>query len=111
MYSQDSTEEKQTPNHWYVSKAGFWRPHPHLVLEQTFHYEQANVFLDQYMVLDQDGSSATYKIWDHYYSREAITRLMQEWGYQVMDIWSDLTGQPYEEHTKCLGAACKKRDV
>lgn len=99
---------QQSSRNWYVSDAGFWRPCPNLVLDQTLHYEEENVFLKQYIVIENSGNTATYKIWDHYYSKETISKLMKEQGYQVQNIWSDLTGKPYEADTTSLGVAVKK---
>ncbi len=99
---------QQSSRNWYVSDAGFWRACPNLVLDQTFHYEEENVFLKQYIVIENSGNTTTYKMWDHYYSKETISKLMKEHGYQVQDIWSDLTGKPYEDNTRSLGVAVKK---
>lgn len=101
-------KEQPSQRNWYVSDSGFWRPDPHFVLEQSFHYEEENVFLDQYTVIDSRGNFSTYKLWDHYYSKENITQLMKEHGYHVQEVWSDLTGKPYEENTKSLGVVVKK---
>ncbi|SHO47009.1 class I SAM-dependent methyltransferase [Anaerocolumna xylanovorans] len=100
--------EQQSMRNWYVSEAGFWRPYPHLVLEQTFHYEEENVFLNQYTVIDSGGEVSAYNLSDHYYSKQDILQLMKEHGYQVQDVWSNLTGKDYAENTKCLGVASKK---
>ncbi len=93
---------------WYVSGAGFWRPCSHLVLEQDFHYEEADVVLRQHTVIDESGKISVYRIWDHYYSRESVIKLLQENGFKVRDIFSDLTGKPFEEKTKCMGIAAKR---
>lgn len=93
---------------WYTSEAGFWRPYPHFVLEQTFHYEAENVFLRQNTIIDSHGKISVYNLSDHYYSKKNILKLMKEHGYRVQDVWSDLTGKAYEEHSKCLGIAARK---
>lgn len=36
---------------WYATESGFWRPDPHLVLEQGFDYPEQDLYLDQYVVL------------------------------------------------------------
>lgn len=43
-------------NQWFVSEGGFWRPGRHLVLEQGFDYPGENVWLDQYIVVDERGA-------------------------------------------------------
>lgn len=103
-----SNWEQQTKRNWYVSEAGFWRPSPHIVLEQTFHYETENVYLNQYSIIERSGEVSIYNLYDHYYSKESIIHLMEESGYQVQEIWSTLTGKAYMENTKCLGVVAKK---
>ncbi len=100
--------EQKSKRDWYLSESGFWRPYPHLVLEQTFEYEEENVYLRQYIIIDSKGEVSTYNLRDHYYSKQTVLQLMKKHGYQVQDIWSDLTGKTYEENTKCLGVAAKR---
>lgn len=100
--------EQPKERNWYASEVGFWRPTKHLVLEQSFHYPEEAVYLSQYIVIEEYGKVATYNITDHYYSKDDILKLMMRHGYQVQDIWSDLTGKPYEEDTKGLGVCAKK---
>lgn len=103
-----SNWEQQANRNWYMSESGFWRPDPHLVLEQTFHYEEENVFLKQYIIIDNNGEVSTYNLKDHYYSKSSITQLMKQHGYSVENVWSDLAGKAYEDNSKCLGLAVKK---
>lgn len=100
--------DQQTKRNWYVSESGFWRPNPHLVLEQAFHYEEENVYLHQHIIIDDTGEVVTYNLRDHYYSKQNILQLMEKYGYQVQEVWRDLTGKAYVENTKCLGVAARK---
>jgi SAM-dependent methyltransferase len=100
--------EGQLRRDWHMSESGFWRPYPHLVLEQTFHYEAEQVFLHQHIIVDSSGDISTYNLHDHYYSKQDILELMKSHGYHVQDVWGDLTGRLYEEKTKCLGIAARK---
>lgn len=103
-----SNWEQQEPRNWYVSESGFWRPYPHLILEQNFHYEEEHVFLHQHIIIDNNGVVSTYNLRDHYYSKQNIMQLMMENGYHVQDVWSDLTGKDYNKNTKSLGVVAKK---
>ncbi len=100
--------EQQSMHNWYLSESGFWRPYPHLVLEQIFGYDEENVFIKQYIVIDDKGEITAYNLRDHYYSKQSILNLMEKYGYHVQDVWSDLTGKDYDESSKCLGIAAKK---
>jgi len=46
---------------WYVSDGGFWRSDRHLVLEQGFDYPENDVWLDQYTVVDDNGTISVYQ--------------------------------------------------
>ncbi len=93
---------------WYVSGANFWRPYAHLVLEQELRYEEADVILRQHTVIDESGKISVYRIWDHYYTRGSAIKMLQENGIKVQDIFSDLTGKPFEEKTDKMGIAAKR---
>jgi 2-polyprenyl-3-methyl-5-hydroxy-6-metoxy-1,4-benzoquinol methylase len=101
--------EQPSACNWYACETGFWKPYQHLVLEQAFHYEEENVFLDQHTIIDNDGNLTTYKLWDHYYSVETISQVMEKNGYLVQDVWSDLTGKRYEDKSKKLGIVVTKK--
>ena len=45
-------------NGWYLAQTGFWKPGPHLVLEEGFAYPEESIFLDQAIVIENDGSLA-----------------------------------------------------
>lgn len=107
VFTRFNWEQKFMRN-WYMCESGFWRPYPHLVLEQTFDYETENVILRQYIISDNRGELATYNLRDHYYTKQNILQLMMEHGYHVQDVWSDLTGKAYAENTKCLSIAARK---
>ena len=43
------------PRDWSVSMGGFWKPGPHLELEQLLHYPEADVYLRRSVVVQEDG--------------------------------------------------------
>ncbi len=91
-----------------VPGEGFWRPHPHLVLEATFHYPEADVYLDQHAVLEENGQVSVYRIWEHYYSERTISELLREHGFTVQSTWSDLAGRPNCESSRWLAVAARR---
>jgi len=84
-------------NHWYVSDSGFWRPGRHLVLEQGFDYPEHDVWLDQYIVVDDSANVTVYRNWFHDYTLQAIRQVLEKAGFQIVHAWNDLTGDSYEE--------------
>ena len=84
-------------NRWYTAEAGFWRPNKHLVLEQGFDYPENDVWLDQYIVVDEKGSVNVYRCWFHDYTLSAITPVIENAGFKIVHVWNDLAGSPYKE--------------
>ncbi|MFC2014542.1 class I SAM-dependent methyltransferase [Chloroflexota bacterium] len=95
-------------NRWYTSENGFWRPENYLVLEHGFDYPEQDVWLDQYIIVGEDGSVTVYRDWFHDYTRESINQVLGKAGYQVLEIWNDFTGNPYEEGGDWIAIASRK---
>jgi len=83
-------------NNWYVSDVGFWRPGRHLVLEDGLDFPENDVFLNRYIVVD-DNRVAVYNLWFHDYNLESIRQVLVSAGFKLQHIWNDLTGTPYED--------------
>ena len=93
---------------WYASNGGFWRPGPHLVLLHHIDYPGENVFLDQYHIIEPDGTVTIYRNWFQDYTPETITPVLEKAGFTVESIWSDLQGTPYRSGSEWLGVVAKK---
>lgn len=89
-------------------EGGFWRPGPHLVLETTFHYPEADAHLDQYAVIEEDGRICVYRIWERCYCRDSITDLLLRFGFDVEEVWGDLSGNPRTEGDAWLAVAARR---
>lgn len=95
---------------WYAVEAGFWRPTPHLVLETGFKYPEKMIYLDQYIVIDEDGTTVVYRNWFQDFDRELIVAELASGGFEVLSVWSDLTGTPYREESEWIGVVAQRRD-
>ncbi|MGB8645297.1 MAG: SAM-dependent methyltransferase, partial [Anaerolineae bacterium] len=95
-------------NGWYAAQGGFWKPGPHLVLEQGFAYPEQDIYLDQYVVVEPDGKISIYRNWFQDYTQERIRAELQANGFSIQSLWSDLTGTPYAEPTDWIGVVAGK---
>ena len=93
---------------WELHEHGFWRSTPYLMLYEQFHYPEENVFLDQYLIIDEDGQIKTYRIWDSNYTPESIRLLLTEAGFVFQEIWSDLQGNTLTKDSVALGVIAQK---
>ena len=90
-------------NNWYAVKSGFWKPGPHLVLEDGFDYPEESIYLDQAIVIEDGGKISIYRNWFQDYSLETITRELAEGSFTTISAWNDLTGTPYTQDTEWIG--------
>lgn len=95
-------------NHWYAAPTGFWKPGPHLVLEEGFDYPEQSIWLDQYTVIEADEKITVYRNWFQDYTPEAITEELSQSGFATDSFWSDLTGTPYTPASEWIGLITHK---
>lgn len=95
---------KNAGSKWYASEAGFWRPHPHFVLERTVTYPDIPVLCDQYVVIDSVIKS--YYNYQTYFSQESICSELEENGFQVKEVMTNLWGEKYDTASPQIGIIC-----
>ena len=106
-----------TPNHrkkygtrkgWYVVETGFWKPSPHLVLEEGFDYPEQSIFLDQAIVIEENNKISVYRNWFQDFTRETITQELEAGGFTVQSVWKDLLGTPFTGDTEWIGIVAQR---
>jgi SAM-dependent methyltransferase len=95
-------------NHWTMVESGFWKPGPHLVLEEGFDYPEQGIYLDQYMVIEADGRLSVYRNWFQDYDLPAITAELGSGGFRVKSAWGDLSGAPLKADSEWIGIVAEK---
>lgn len=95
-------------NGWYATETGFWKPGPHLVLEEGFAYPEQSIFLDQYIVIEASGQISVYRNWYQDFSHSTITAELEQAGFVVQNVWNDLLGTPFTEDTEWIGLVARK---
>ncbi|MCB8983432.1 MAG: class I SAM-dependent methyltransferase [Ardenticatenaceae bacterium] len=90
-------------NGWYAVETGFWKPGPHLVLEEGFDYPEESIFLDQAVVVEANGRISIYRNWFQDYTRDTITAELEHGAFAVLSMWNDLWGTPFTPDTEWIG--------
>ena len=88
--------------------SGFWKPGPHVVLEEGFNYSEQSIWLDQYTVIEADGKVSVYRNWFQDYTPESITAELAQGGLAVESLWGDLTGKPHTPDSEWIGLVTGK---
>lgn len=92
---------------WYAVETGFWKPGPHLVLEQGFAYPDQDIFLDQYIVLEADSTLSVYRNWFQDFTAETIKTELESAGFNIVGLWSDLAGTPLRPDAEWIGVIAR----
>ncbi len=95
-------------NGWYAVETGFWKPGPHLVLEEGFDYPDQSIFLDQAIVIEANGGITVYRNWFQDFTHETITSELKKGGFAVQSVWNNLYGTPYTADTEWIGIVAQK---
>lgn len=92
---------------WYASDSGFWRPHKHFVLEKTIFYTEINALCDFVTVFDSD-SVKEYHIYQTFFSPDTIRLELEENGFHVEALMSNLSSEKYSPASLEIGVVCTK---
>jgi SAM-dependent methyltransferase len=95
-------------NSWHALETGFWKPGPHLVLEEGFDYPEQSIWLDQYTVIEADGKVSVYRNWFQDYTPETIRAELEQNHFAVDGLWGDLIGSPLNPESEWIGVVTHK---
>ncbi len=95
--TRDQRLKEGLGNSWYISTPGFWCPGPHLVLQHGFDYPEHDVWLDQYIVVDDAANVTVYRDWFHDYTLQSVQEVLEKMSFRVQQTWNDLGGTRFEE--------------
>jgi SAM-dependent methyltransferase len=114
VFDVSTARHHQTANcgdGWSVHPdGGFFRPGPHLVLMRHFAYPDLDLAVDQYAVLDADGSLRIYRNWFRLFDEDSITAELEAGGFAVDGLYADLTGSPLQpDQADWIGIIARRR--
>lgn len=90
VFGESIARDKKEGRTWsWCPGNGFWTAEPHLVLDETFHFEREMVFCDQHLVVTETGERL-YRSWDRYYTKDGIVRFLEKAGFGEVSITENL---------------------
>lgn len=94
---------------WNIyEKQGFWKACPHLELINKRHYRDSDVSLKQHIIIQEETETNVYNLWEQMYTVESISSLLNEGGFEVIEVVGDLTGIEYYKESNIIGIVAKK---
>ena len=101
----DSVKEART---WKYEEKGFWRPIPYLLLTEKIKYPKQDVILTQYFVFDDNSNRDIYRIWDHAYTKDSISKALSNARFNDIQFYGDITGREYSDNSETMGIIARK---
>ncbi len=108
VFTDKNRAENDLGRNWEVNDNGFWSEKPYLALTETFLYPEANTFLNQTIVMTEEGKVNIYRLFNHYYTKETITEVLERFGFKNHCYHSDITGKEQSEESKTLAVVSRK---
>ena len=109
VFTESYIREEFQGNDWFTqARDGFWHRGPHLTLLQTHTYEFQHTYLKRYIVVPSMGRIRSYDLWYRPYDRASITGLMEAEAWEMVGVYGDLTGTPFDAKGPWIGVVCRK---
>lgn len=108
VFTANKREEHELDKSWDAVKQGFWDENPYLSLTETYFYPEADTYLNQTIVVNEDDEISLYRIYEHYYNKETITKVLDNFGFINHSFYSDLTGKKYSPSSRTLAVVTEK---
>lgn len=85
---------------------GFFSPNDYFGFQNTFKYDSDQVSLDTYTIVERDEIHCFYN-WLQHYSSEQLTAELGENGFEVVEIYSNVAGDPYEPDSPVIAVVAQ----
>jgi SAM-dependent methyltransferase len=111
VFGLSAMENINETRHWTISHGNdFWSNEPYLLNTEIKKYEDVNTIGTRYYLINQNtGKINEFILWDQYYNEKSINKLMEDNGFNVIEINNKLIN--YEKETLLVMAKrrCKKQ--
>jgi 2-polyprenyl-3-methyl-5-hydroxy-6-metoxy-1,4-benzoquinol methylase len=77
---------------------GFWSPKKYYGFLNTFKYDEEEVTLDKYTIVESERTRMVYN-WLQYFAPQGLEREFMEAGFSIKGLYSDVAGTPYDRKT------------
>ena len=110
VFTRRHREHYRVPNQWYVAEQGFWRRGKHLVFEEGFDYPSNDVLLNQYIIVEADGTTTVYRNWFQNYTALTITAELEANGFSIEYLGGNLRGGALTDSSEWMGVVATKAE-
>jgi 2-polyprenyl-3-methyl-5-hydroxy-6-metoxy-1,4-benzoquinol methylase len=91
-----------------VCEGGFWSPKPYIEILNSFLYDDPKTLGQQYLIIEEDGTARIIRFYNRLFSLAEITELMNETGFNLINIFNNLKGDAFCEASETYGIFARK---
>lgn len=100
-------EKEETTSYEKNQLNNFWSPDDYYGFVNSFKYDDEKVSLDKYTIIERNRERVVYN-WLQYYSKESITKEIEENGFKVTGVYSDVAGTEFDSNSKDIAVVAQK---
>jgi ubiquinone/menaquinone biosynthesis C-methylase UbiE len=108
VFTKKNRDEVDINRKWDLVRQGFWDQKPYLSLTETYFYPKADTYLNQTIIVNEEEEIKLYRIFEHFYSKETITQVLEDFGFINHAFYSDLRGEKFDPSSKTLAVVTEK---
>lgn len=86
---------------------GFWRPTPHIVIQNNYIYSESNNYLEQYIVITEEECQC-YNNWNQVFNIKSIEKEISEAGFSNIKLYDNVCGKELSDKSNTICAIVKK---
>jgi len=108
VYSLNEYANKIEGYHYEKNQLnGLWSSAPYYAFVSSFKYEAEKVSLDKYTIIEESRRREVYN-WLQYFTPETLQHEAQSAGLHIDELYSDVTGKPYDTESTEFAAVLKR---
>lgn len=86
---------------------GYWSASPYICIERTFCYDEANLFLEQYIIITE-AMCKCYNNWNYVFDRDTLRNELGKAGFTEFQFYSDVRGKLFDGNCETICVVVSK---
>lgn len=111
VYSLSAFDQREEVSAYEVNQLNsFWSPNKYYSFLNTFKYNKEKVVLDKYTIIEPGRKREVYN-WLQHFAPEDLEKEFVEAGFWVKELYSDVSGTPYDQESREFAVIANKANV
>ena len=100
-------QKKEVASYEYNQLNNFWSLENYYCFLNTFKYDNENVTLDKYTIIEKERTMTIYN-WLQYFSAKSLAKEFEDNGFKFDELFSDVSGKPFNVKSSEFAIIAKK---